>query len=132
MNLRSTSLFVAAVLLLACGRYDQSCASSLVDPQDCYLPVTPASQDIMVVRVTPANAMVSIGQSVQLAASVTVNAASTTAAIRWASSDSSKAIVDSTGLVVGRAVSTAVAVCATASLAGVSPAVNCASVTVTP
>jgi uncharacterized protein YjdB len=51
--------------------------------------------------------------------------------VLWTSSDATKASVDSTGLVTGKAASLGTAICATASGIGAASVQNCATVIVT-
>jgi ribosomal protein L13 len=52
-------------------------------------------------------------------------------AIRWDSSDAASVSVDSTGLATGKAISKAVAICATASKDGYASKADCGTVVVT-
>jgi len=65
--------------------------------------------------VTPANATVAVGKTVQLQAGVTTlnNNPARNKTVTWSTADATKATVDATGLVTGRAPSTSVSICAT-------------------
>jgi hypothetical protein len=82
------------------------------------------------VTVTPASATISVDQTLQMADSIVSNPDNVAYAVSWSSSDTTKAGVNSTGLVTGKAPSPGVAICVTAHAAGYPTVVTCATVTI--
>jgi uncharacterized protein YjdB len=81
------------------------------------------------VLVAPDTATIRVGQTLRMTVTVQERADSVYS-VAWASSDTTKAAVDSTGLVTGKATTQDVAICATAISTGHASVENCANVTV--
>ena len=85
------------------------------------------------VFVTPSSATIAAGQSLPLIAAVTMSPTGSSYKVSWSSADSLSASVDSTGLVLGKAASPGVSICATATSGSNSSSVKgCATVVVMP
>ena len=68
------------------------------------------------IKVSPTNATIDVGMTVQMVDTITPdlnNPTNPTFTATWSSSDTTKATVNSAGLVTGKAVSSGVAICAT-------------------
>lgn len=94
---------------------------------------TSPKPSISQVLVAPSTATVSVGESVQLTATLSIMPAGTPYSIVWTSSDSAHARVDSTGDVLGVGASPGVSICATAATGNPHTAVvKCATVVIVP
>jgi hypothetical protein len=82
--------------------------------------------------VRPMNATIAVGITIQMSDTISNNPSNLAYSVWWNSSDTTKATVDSTGLVRGKAASPGIAICATAVRAGFASVENCATVTVQP
>lgn len=123
MRVLRMSLFVAATAIIAAA-----CGDKVVLPTTT---TTTPTAKINGVLVAPNAATISVNQSVQLTAVVDADAG-VTATVAWSTSASGAATVSPAGLVLGVAASPGVAICATASAAGVASKENCATIVVQP
>jgi len=104
--LRFSLVAAAAVFAAACGD-----KVNVVGPET---PTTP-TPDVTSVTVAPATATMSVGETVNMTASVTaINGAAAT--VTWSSSDATKASVSATGTVTAIAATPGVAICATSTV----------------
>ena len=118
--LRFSLVAAAAVFAAACGD-----KVNVVGPDTTPTP-TP-TPDVTSVTVAPATATMSVGETVNMTASVTaINGAAAT--VTWSSSDATKASVDANGKVTAIAATPGVAICATSTVK--SDRKGCASVVV--
>ena len=125
MRVLRMSLFVAATAIVAAACGDKV---NVVGPGSG---TTTPTAKINGVLVAPNAATISVNQSVQLTAVVDADAG-VTATVAWSTSASGAASVTQAGLVLGLAASPGVAICATASAAGVASKENCATIVVQP
>lgn len=109
----------------ACHSTPAPCSPGGLVAPGCNIP------NLAYIKVSPTNATIDVGMTVQLVDTITNNPTDTTFAVAWSSLDTTKATVNSTGLVLGKAVSAGVAICATILDHGYDEA-NCATVIVQP
>ena len=111
--------------LAVCAVIVASCALERLD-----VPQSP--KKLFDVTITPDSSAIAVGMTLQMTATVSHNTTNAAYSLVWTSSDSTKAPVDSAGLVRGKAASPGVAICATASGPGAPAVENCATVIVMP
>jgi len=126
MRVLRMSLFVAATAIVAAACGDKV---NVLGPGSGGT-TTPTAK-INGVLVAPNAATISVLQQVQLTAVVDADAG-ITATVAWSTTSSAAATVSQTGLVTGVTASPGVAICATASAAGVASKGNCATIVVQP
>jgi hypothetical protein len=114
---------ILAGCVLSCRQYD--CPLSEPNTQPC--------DNLLVngVVLTPNVATIQVGQTLHITATLTSsNAAVSPSSLRWSSADSTKASVDSAGVVTGRAPTVGVSICALATNVGLAASTGCAQVIV--
>src|ERR1017187_1887505 len=72
------------------------------------------------VLVSPTNATIDVGMTIQMVNTIRINPPSTNYTVSWSSSDTTKAGVNVSGLVTGKALSPGVAICANLNAMGYS------------
>ena len=81
-------------------------------------------------QVTPSSAAIAVGDTLRITATIANNPSNAAYAVSWSSSDTTKAVVNTNGLVFAKAASPGVSICASASAAGNATVVSCATVIV--
>jgi hypothetical protein len=109
-----TWLALIAGSLFSCKALAGPCTPvGVIVPDTSDAPVCNVPRNLVYIKVGPTNDTIEVGMTVQMVDTITNNPTNATFAVSWRSSDTTKATVNSTGLVLGKAVSSGVAICAT-------------------